>query len=86
MKTISVHGIDEESEKLIRGRAKAEGRSVNKIVKELISNALGTGGSTKKKNKTDQYVDLCGIWSKEEAERFLEGISDLEAVDGEDWK
>ena len=39
MKSISVHGIDEETEKAIEERAKNEGKSVNKIVKELIRRA-----------------------------------------------
>jgi len=37
MKSISVHGVDKETEKAVRERAKAEGRSVNKVVKDLIA-------------------------------------------------
>ena len=84
MKTISIHGIDEEMEKMIRERAKTEGRSVNKVVKELIGRSLGVGDS--KKDKRQEFADLCGIWSKDEAERFLEAVADLEKADKEDWR
>ena len=84
--SISVHGIDKEMEKLIRERAKTEGRSVNKVVKELIADALGIGGKKKKKDRRQEFADLCGVWTKEEAEQFLESIADMETIDDEDWK
>lgn len=86
MKTISIHGVDKEAEKLIRERAKSQSLSVNKVVKNLIADALGMDGKTKKKDKTDDYTDLCGVWTKGEAEKFLDTISDLKVIDSEDWK
>jgi plasmid stability protein len=86
MKTISIHGIDKEMEKIIRERAKTEGRSVNKVVKELLANALGMGGKKKKKDRRQEFADLCGVWTKEEADQFLESIADMETIDDEDWK
>ena len=85
MKTISIHGIDEETEKIIRERAKSEGRSVNKIVKNMIADALGLGGK-KKKNKAGEYADLCGVWTKGETDQFLKNIEGLETIDPEDWR
>lgn len=85
MKTISIHGIDEETEKIIRERAKSEGRSVNKIVKNMIADALGLNGK-KKKNKTGEYADLSGVWTKSETDQFLESIEDMETIDPEDWR
>jgi hypothetical protein len=86
MKTISIHGIDEEMEKMIRERAKNEGRSVNKVVKELLANALGMGGKKKKKDRRREFAGIFGIWTKEEADQFLESIADMETIDEEDWK
>jgi len=86
MKTISIHGIDIEMEKMIRERAKSEGKSVNKVVKELLADALGLGGKKKKKDRRKEFEDLCGVWTKEEADQFLESIADFEKIDEEDWK
>ena len=83
MKSISVHGIDEEIEKKIGERAKSEGKSVNKIVKELIAKALGLGD--KPPDNRAMFEDLSGIWTEEEEQEFLASVADLEKTDEKDW-
>jgi ferritin-like protein len=84
MKSISVHGIDGETDKTIQERAKKEGKSVNKIVKELIAKALGIGDKPPD-NRAD-FADLCGVWTETEAAEFLALLADLETVDERDWQ
>jgi ferritin-like protein len=84
MKSISVHGIDEEMEKAIEERAKNEGKSVNRIVKELIAEALGIGD--KPPDNRVEFAELCGVWTEAEAAEFMELIADLEAIDAKDWR
>ena len=84
MKSISVHGIDEEMEKTIEERAKSEGKSINKIVKELIAKALGIGD--KPPDNRVEFAELCGVWTETEASEFMELIADLEVVDAKDWQ
>lgn len=84
MKSISVHGIDDEIEKKIGERAKAEGKSVNKTVKELIAKALGLGD--KPPDNRAMFEDLSGVWTEAEAAEFLEHVADLEVVDEKDWR
>ena len=84
MKSISVHGIDEEMEKKIGERANSEGKSVNKIVKELIANALGLGA--KPPDNRALFSDLSGVWTEAEEREFLDSIADLETTDEKDWK
>jgi predicted CopG family antitoxin len=84
MKSITIHGIAEDVEKMILKRAKAESRSVNKVVKELIERSLGLG--PRPKDNREDFADLCGVWSKEDAERFLEAVVDLERIDKGDWQ
>jgi hypothetical protein len=86
MRSISVHGIDTETERAIKDRAKAGSKSVNKVVKELIANSLGLGGRGKGPDNREEFADLCGIWTNEEAEGLLQSIGDLEAVDPKDWR
>ncbi len=83
-KSISIHGLDEETEKLLNERAKSSGTSVNKIVKELLSRALGTGND--KKDHREEFLDLFGVWTEADERQFEEAIRDLEAVRAEDWK
>ena len=79
MKSIMIHGVEQEMEKLIRHRAKNAGRSVNKTAKELIGRSLGLG--ERKKDYREDFADLCGVWSREEAESFLATIGDMEQID-----
>jgi hypothetical protein len=84
MKSISVHGVTEEMEKAVEERAKSEGKSVNKIVKELIAKALGIGdGPT---DNRAEFADLCGVWTEEQATEFMKLIADLEVADAKDWQ
>jgi plasmid stability protein len=83
MKSISVHGIDEETERVIEERAKSEAKSVNRIVKELIAKALGTG--EKPPDNRAMFEDLSGVWTEAQEREFLDSIADLETTDEEDW-
>jgi hypothetical protein len=84
MKSISIHGIDEKIEKLIKKRAKSEGTSVNKVVKGLLAKALGIEKDEQDNRK--EFLDLFGVWTEEEAKAFFDNVKDLEAVHSEDWK
>jgi len=83
MKSISVHGIDDETEKKIDERAKTEGKSVNRIVKELIAKALGLGD--KPPDNRAMFEDLSGVWTEADEREFLDSIADLETTDERDW-
>ena len=84
MKSITIHGIDKETEKLIKKRAQSEGTSVNKTVKRLIAKALGIDKD--KHDNREEFLDLFGFWTEDDEKRFFEAIKDLEQVHPEDWK
>jgi len=84
MKSITVHGIDKEMEKLIKERAKSAGTSVNRIVKELLAKALGV--DKKSRDHCEEFLDLFGVWTEADEKEFLEAARDLEIVHIEDWK
>lgn len=41
MKSITIHNIDDELEAIIREKSKKEGKSLNKIIQDLLRKALG---------------------------------------------
>lgn len=84
MKSITIHGIDKETEKSIKKRAKSEDTSVNKIVKGLLAKALGIDKN--KQDNREEFLDLFGIWTEDDEKSFFEAIKDLEHVHPEDWK
>lgn len=83
MKSITIHGLDEELENILKERAKSEDKSVNKIVKELLRKALGIG--VQRKNHKDEFLDLFGVWTEQDERIFTESIGDLETVIAGDW-
>jgi hypothetical protein len=84
MKSITIHGIDKETEKLIKKRAKSEGTSINKIVKRLLAKALGIDKD--RHDNREEFLDLFAIWTEEDEKHFFEAIKDLEQIHPEDWK
>ena len=84
MKSISIHGLDKETARLLKKRAESTGRSVNKTVKEILETSLGTGPA--KQDHRAEFLEFCGIWTADEEKRFREAIKDLETVNPADWK
>lgn len=84
MKSITIHGIDKETEKLIQERAKAAGTSVNKAVKKLLAKALGLDKD--KPDHRDDFLDLFGVWTEDDEREFLAAVEMLEIVEPGDWR
>ena len=59
--------------------------SINKTIKKLLSGALGFNGDSVV-DRTAQFEDLCGVWSKADLKEFQSATTDFEDVDPEDWK
>ena len=85
MKTISIRGIDPETDRVIKARSQQDNLSVNQWILQVLKMATGTG----KEPRFQKYHDLehlAGTWSKEEAKEFSKTMRMFERVDGELWK
>jgi hypothetical protein len=85
MKSITIHGLDDQLDKLIRKRARMEGTSLNKTIKNLLKESLGIK-QIKNSDHREDFVDLFGIWSKTDKQKFDAAIKDLAKIDKEEWK
>ena len=85
MKAITIRGIDEELDMLIKQNARREGRSVNQwILDRLMRNA---GVVKEPPFKTYHDIDhLVGGWSKRQYEEFERNTKMFESIDHEVWK
>ncbi len=83
MKSITIHGIDEQMAKLIRRRAQAQGMSLNKTIKELLGSALGIDNAHIRA-KREHFEKFFGVWSKKEAEEIEKSLEVFERIDKED--
>jgi len=82
---ITVRGIAPEVEKQIRRKAKATGKSLNKVMLELIG---GSAGSEKRRKKPAgaSLAELAGGWSEKEAREFEESVRVFEEIDEATWR
>lgn len=85
MKSITIHGLDEELDKEIREKAQKQGISLNKTIKKLLKKALGLKSPSEPDHK-DEFEDLFGVWSKENFEEFTESSKDFNIVDRGNWE
>jgi hypothetical protein len=85
MNQITVRGIAPELEKQIRRKAKATGKSLNKVMLELIGGAAGPE-KRGKKHAGASLAGLAGGWSEKEAREFEESVRVFEEIDEATWK
>ena len=77
MRQITIRGMDPEVERTIRRMAKASGKSLNRVILDMIYQYTGLN----KKNKNPPAAslrELAGGWSDEEAAEFLDSIKSCE--------
>lgn len=85
MKSITIHGLSDELDEMIRKKAERQNTSLNKTIKALLEEALGLN----KKRKSDyskDFDDLFGIWTKQDAEEFKKATAQFERIDPQDWQ
>lgn len=86
MKAITIRGIDSSVSEKLKQAAKTEGKSVNRLLLELINRNVGL---QKNKKFTKQYEDLdhlFGKWSSAEFEK-IQGLIDMQRkIDTEMWQ
>jgi len=85
MKTISIRGIDTETDRVIKSRAQQDNLSVNQWILQALKKVAGTGREPRFKKYHD-LDHLAGTWSREETREFCKTMSMFEKIDGEIWK
>ena len=75
-----------EMEKVLRRKAKESGKSLNKVVLELIQAGTGTGAGRKRSSKGASLAEFAGGWTEEEAREFEDAIKIFEEIDEAMWK
>lgn len=84
MKSITIHGLEDELDKKIRNKAGQEGLSLNKTIKLLVKEALGVGDQPPDHRR--DFQDLFGAWSRADLEAFTNATDDFSQIDSKDWQ
>lgn len=84
MKSLTIHGIDDQLAERLERQAREAGVSFNKLIKALLAQALGLSKTAPDRRK--DFEAFCGAWTAKDRAAFLAGIRELDQVDSEDWK
>lgn len=84
MTSITIHGLEDPIDSLIREKARRQGISLNKTIKQLLAESLGISRDITRPQHT--FDDLCGIWSLEELEEFNHNAQEFSVTDPRDWE
>lgn len=85
MTQITVRISDPEMEKALRRKAKESGKSLNKVVLELLQGGAGLKQG-KKKAPGASLAKFAGKWTEKDVREFEEAIRSCEQIDEEMWK
>jgi hypothetical protein len=84
MAQITLRGIDPEIERKIRRMARKSGKSLNRVVLDIIYQHTGLMKKGKRP-PADSLRKLAGGWSEKDALEFLESIKSCEQIDEGMW-
>jgi hypothetical protein len=85
MTQITLRGIDPDIEQKIRRMAKKSGKSLNRVVLDIIYKH-SEFNKRDRRPAADSLRKLAGGWSEKDAQIFLESIKSCEQIDEEMWK
>ncbi|MFA7174913.1 MAG: hypothetical protein WC340_16175 [Kiritimatiellia bacterium] len=85
MSSITIHKMDDQLANELKRKAQSESISVNAMVKQLLSEALGIKIPKEPPHK-GEFESFLGLWSAADAKEFEENISDMNTVNPEDWR
>ena len=84
MKSFTIHKLDSELAEQLEKRARRDGLSLNRTVKDILRTALGLDKTPAENHRSD-FTDLFGSWSQEEASAFDQRNRKARTVDPGDW-
>ncbi|MFN2267457.1 MAG: hypothetical protein ABR542_10675 [Desulfonatronovibrio sp.] len=85
MKSITIHNLEDPLDTLIRQKAKIDGNSLNKTVKNLLAQALQVPSQDEEERKED-FLEFFVVWSENDEAVFFTRIRELDIIHQEDWQ
>ncbi len=84
MKSITIHGLDDITEKQLEKVSKEMGLSLNKTIKKLLQEVLGVKPAELSSRKGD-FEEFCGIWNDDDIKNFNSVTETLNQIEKEEW-
>jgi hypothetical protein len=84
MKSITIHNLEDSLALLIQEKAKKNGLSLNKTIKMLLRKSLGL--NDKREDNKEEFLDLFGVWTKNDEKQFIKRVEVFNNVEAKDWE
>jgi hypothetical protein len=85
MGTMSIHGLDRDTERFVRAESKRTGLSLNQTLKRLLGQAASKTPRARGAS-SDDFDDLFGAWTQAEVKEFQKATAEFRRVHPEDWR
>ncbi len=83
MSTLTIHALDPEVEKRVRGKAKKERKSLNQTLKELLAEGVGCSPGSRA-DRGSEFAEFAGLWTDKDQREFEAATADLSRVEEAD--
>jgi plasmid stability protein len=84
MTQVTLRKVPDELAERLRQAAKADGRSMNSLAIELLTEQLGLAKKSRRKRR--DLSRFSGAWSEADATEFAANTSSFSAIDDEVWQ
>ena len=82
MKSITIHGIDENLDLKLAEKSREYGLSQNRTIKKLLTQSVSPDS---RQARRKEFEELLGIWTAAEKSEFDGSVREMDAVDESDW-
>ena len=86
MKSLTIHGIDDVLDRKLKIRSIKGRLSLNKTIKNLLSESLGVSGRKSEPDHSDDFTGFLGKWSKNDVAQQNKSLEYSRSVNMEEWK
>ena len=81
MRHLTIRNVPDDLARCLDEVKRVRGRSLNQTVLDLLSQAVGLGGT-----RSNGLAELAGTWSREEHDAFERAVAETEQIDEELWR
>ena len=86
MKAVTIRGVDADVAEKLKAYAKAQGKSTNQLILDIIKTSVGLKKGKKYSREYDDLDDLFGRWSEDEFNEISARINQERQIDPEIWR
>jgi hypothetical protein len=86
MKAVTIRGVDADVAEKLKAHAKAQGKSVNQVILEILKAGVGLKKGNTYSREYDDLDDLFGSWSEDEFNDINARIEQERRIDSEIWR